>query len=151
MLVYFCSEKKKELLQSSNQSSLSFCVVVMAIVFSFQWSPSIRQFHDGPRRTRQRSADWSRRGRLIPTRQRAPRRWRQLPSRPQIRSRPLLRWSTPRLRLQPPWHCRSGFPPSRMCPPRPAEQPKVIFFFVDLDCGFSSKYVVIFFRKGSMW
>ena len=34
------------------------------------------------------------------------------------------------------------FPPSRMCPP-PAELPKVIFFFADLDCGFSSKYVVI--------
>ena len=33
----------------------------------------------------------------------------------------------------------------------PAELPKVICFFVDLDCGFSSKYVVIFFRKGSMW
>ena len=29
--------------------------------------------------------------------------------------------------------------------------PKVISFFADLDCGFSSKYVVIFFRKGSMW
>ena len=26
-------------------------------MFSFQWSPSIRQFHDGPRRTRQRPAD----------------------------------------------------------------------------------------------
>ena len=25
----------------------------------------------------------------------------------------------------------------------PAELPKVIFFFADLDCGFSSKYVVI--------
>lgn len=27
--------------------------------------------------------------------------------------------------------------------PRPAELLKVIFFFADLDCGFSSKYVVI--------
>ena len=35
------------------------------------------------------------------------------------------------------------FSPSRMCPPPPAELPKVIFFFADLDCGFSSKYVVI--------
>ena len=35
-----------------------------------------------------------------------------------------------------PWHCRSS-------PPPPAELPKVIFFFVHLDCGFSSKYVVI--------
>ena len=26
-------------------------------MFSFQWSPSVRQFHDGPRRTRQTSAD----------------------------------------------------------------------------------------------
>ena len=25
----------------------------------------------------------------------------------------------------------------------PAELPKVIFFFADLDCGFSSKYVVM--------
>ena len=33
------------------------------------------------------------------------------------------------------------FSPSGMCPP--AELPKVIFFFADLDCGFSSKYVVI--------
>lgn len=36
-------------------------------------------------------------------------------------------------------------------PPPPAELPKVISFFADLDCGFSSNYVVIFFRKGSMW
>lgn len=28
--------------------------------------------------------------------------------------------------------------------PPPAELPKVISFFADLDCGFSSKYVVIF-------
>ena len=28
-------------------------------------------------------------------------------------------------------------------PPPPAELPKVISFFADLDCGFSSKYVVI--------
>jgi hypothetical protein len=28
-------------------------------------------------------------------------------------------------------------------PPPPAELPKVIFFFGDLDCGFSSKYEVI--------
>ena len=42
------------------------------------------------------------------------------------------------------------FPPLRGCVP-PAELPKVISFFADLDCGFSSKYVVIFFRKGSMW
>ena len=36
-----------------------------------------------------------------------------------------------------------------MCPPppAPAELPKVIFFFADLDCGFSSKYVVIFLEK----
>ena len=33
----------------------------------------------------------------------------------------------------------------------PAELPKVISIFVDLNCGFSSKYVVIFYRKGSMW
>ena len=38
---------------------------------------------------------------------------------------------------------QSSFPPSRMCPPPPAELPKVIFFFADLDCGFSSKYVVM--------
>ena len=31
-----------------------------------------------------------------------------------------------------------------VCPPPPAELPKVISFFADLDCGFSSKYVVIF-------
>ena len=29
----------------------------------------------------------------------------------------------------------------------PAELPKVIFLFADLDCGFSSKYVVIFLQK----
>ena len=29
----------------------------------------------------------------------------------------------------------------------PPELPKVIFFFADLDCGFSSKYVVIFLEK----
>ena len=34
------------------------------------------------------------------------------------------------------------FSPLRGCVP-PAELPKVIFFFADLDCGFSSKYVVI--------
>ena len=28
-------------------------------------------------------------------------------------------------------------------PPARAELPKVIFFFADLDCGFSSKYVVM--------
>ena len=38
-----------------------------------------------------------------------------------------------------------------VAPPPPADLPKVISFFADLDCGFSSKYVVIFFRKGSMW
>ena len=143
MLVYFCSEKKKNFCKAVTDPHSLFCFIVIAIVFSFQWSPSIHQFHDGPRRTRQISA--SRRGRPIPTRQRAPRRWRRPPSRPQIRSRPLLRWSMPRLRLQPPWHCRSSFPPSRMCPP--AELPKVISFFADLDCGFSSKYVVIFLEK----
>ena len=38
--------------------------------------------------------------------------------------------------------------PLRGCvPPPPAELPKVIFFFADLDCGFSSKYVVIFLEK----
>ena len=39
------------------------------------------------------------------------------------------------------------FSPSRMCPPSPAELPKLISFFADLDCGFSSKYVVIFLEK----
>ena len=29
----------------------------------------------------------------------------------------------------------------------PAELPKVISFFTDLDCGFSSKYVVVFLEK----
>ena len=29
----------------------------------------------------------------------------------------------------------------------PAELHKVLFFFADLDCGFSSKYVVIFLEK----
>ena len=33
------------------------------------------------------------------------------------------------------------------CPPPPAKLPKVIFFFADLDCGFSYKYVVIFLEK----
>ena len=28
-------------------------------------------------------------------------------------------------------------------PPPPTELPKVISFFADLDCGFSSKYVVM--------
>ena len=32
-------------------------------------------------------------------------------------------------------------------PPPPAELPKVISFFADLDCGFSSKYVVIFLEN----
>lgn len=36
--------------------------------------------------------------------------------------------------------------PLRGCAP-PAELPKVISFFADLDCGFSSKYVVIFLEK----
>ena len=35
------------------------------------------------------------------------------------------------------------FSPFEDVSPRPAEHPKVIFFFVDLDCGFSSKYVVM--------
>ena len=34
------------------------------------------------------------------------------------------------------------FSPFEDVPP-PAELPKVIFFFADLDCGFSSKYVVM--------
>ena len=33
------------------------------------------------------------------------------------------------------------FSPSGMCPP--SELPKVIFFFANLGCGFSSKYVVM--------
>ena len=32
-------------------------------------------------------------------------------------------------------------------PPLPAELPKVISFFANLDCGFLSKYVVIFLEK----
>ena len=56
MLVYFRLEKKKFCKVVTDPHSL-FCFIVIAIVFSFQWSPSIRQFHDGPRRTRQRSAD----------------------------------------------------------------------------------------------
>lgn len=44
-----------------------------------------------------------------------------------------------------PMALQSSFPPSRMCPP--AELPKVISFFADIDCGFSSKYVVIFLEK----
>lgn len=43
------------------------------------------------------------------------------------------------------------FSPFEDVSPPHAELPKVISFFADLDCGFSSKYVVIFFRKGSMW
>ena len=43
------------------------------------------------------------------------------------------------------------FSPFEDVSPPPAELPKVISFFTDLDCGFSSKYVVIFFIKGSMW
>ena len=35
------------------------------------------------------------------------------------------------------------FSPFKDVSPPPAELPKVIFFFADLDCGFSSKYVVI--------
>lgn len=38
------------------------------------------------------------------------------------------------------------FSPFEDVPP-PAELPKVISFFADLDCGFSSKYVVIFLEK----
>ena len=38
------------------------------------------------------------------------------------------------------------FSPFEDVPP-PAELPKVIFLFADLDCGFSSKYVVIFLEK----
>ena len=34
------------------------------------------------------------------------------------------------------------FSPFKDVPPS-AELPKVIFFFADLDCGFSSKYVVM--------
>src|SRR6266536_727042 len=56
MLVYFRSEKKNFCKAVTNPHSL-FCFIVIAIVFSFQWSPSIHQFHDGPRRTRQRSAN----------------------------------------------------------------------------------------------
>ena len=43
------------------------------------------------------------------------------------------------------------FSPFEDVSPLPAELPKVISFFADLNCGFSSKYVVMFFRKGSMW
>ena len=57
MLVYFRSEKKKNFSKAVTDPHSLFCFIVIAIVFSFQWSPSIRQFHDGPRRTRQRSAD----------------------------------------------------------------------------------------------
>ena len=39
------------------------------------------------------------------------------------------------------------FSPFEDVSPPLAELPKVIFFFADLDCGFSSKYVVIFLEK----
>ena len=39
------------------------------------------------------------------------------------------------------------FSPFEDVSPPPAELPKVISFFADLDCGFSSKYVVIFLEK----
>ena len=35
------------------------------------------------------------------------------------------------------------FSPFKEVPPHPAELPKMIFFFANLDCGFSSKYVVM--------
>ena len=35
------------------------------------------------------------------------------------------------------------FSPFEDVSPPPAELPKVIFFFAGLDCGFSSKYVVM--------
>ena len=35
------------------------------------------------------------------------------------------------------------FSPFEDVSPPPTELPKVIFFFADLDCGFSSKYVVM--------
>ena len=57
MLVYFCLVKKKNFCKVVTDPHSLFCFIVIAIVFSFQWSPSIRQFHDGLRRTRQRSAD----------------------------------------------------------------------------------------------
>ena len=39
------------------------------------------------------------------------------------------------------------FSPFEDVSPPPIELPKVISFFADLDCGFSSKYVVIFLEK----
>ena len=39
------------------------------------------------------------------------------------------------------------FSPFEDVSPPPAGLPKVISFFADLDCGFSSKYVVIFLEK----
>ena len=48
--------------------------------------------------------------------------------------------------VTPPVALQEQFPPFEALPP-PADLPKVIFFFADLDCGFSSKYVVIFLEK----
>ena len=42
-----------------------------------------------------------------------------------------------------PMALQEQFSPFEDLSPPPAELPKVIFFFADLDCGFSSKYVVI--------
>ena len=53
----FLFREKKNFCKAVTDPHSLFCFIVIAIVFSFQWSPSIRQFHDGPRRTRQRSAD----------------------------------------------------------------------------------------------
>ena len=42
-----------------------------------------------------------------------------------------------------PMALQEQFSPFEDVSPLPVELPKVIFFFADLDCGFSSKYVVI--------
>ena len=44
MLVYFRSEKKKNFCKAVTDPHSLFWFIVIAVLFSFQWSPSIRQF-----------------------------------------------------------------------------------------------------------
>ena len=82
--IFLFREKKNFCKEVTDPHSL-FCFIVIAIVFFFQWLLVFISFMMDQGEPGKDLPILEQTRRLIPTRQRAPRRWRQPPSRPQIR------------------------------------------------------------------
>ena len=117
MLVYFCSEEKKNFCKAVTDPHSLFCFIVIGLCFPFSGLLVFVSF----------MMDQGEPGKDLPILEQT--------------------------READPHETESSKKMEATTEPTPdtlmatAEMPKVIFFFADLNCGFSSKYVVIFLEK----